>query len=157
MTTAGDDRDYVPALGQHWLTPLDPIRADLARLLKTIGTYMLALMMTIAPVLSAHAGAGHDHTLSGHVLEVETRADDHHTDGHDHDHEASSEHDDGTHGAADTLCCEDVGLCSVGYVLPLNGGKTSSPHVASYGLPGDASPWHDHLGRPDGPPPRSHS
>jgi len=157
MTTASDDRDYVSALGQHWLMPLDPARERAGRFLSLIGPFLLALVLTIAPALGAYASAGHDHTFGGHSLQVESHGDDHHTDGYDHDHIASSADDNATHGAADTLCCEDIGLCSVGFVLPLNGSKTSSPHVASYGLPHNALPWYDHLGRPDGPPPRSHS
>lgn len=150
MTTASDDRDYVSALGQQRLMSLDPARERAGRFLSLIGTFLLALVVTIAPALGAYASAGHDHTLGGHSLQVERHGD-------DHDHNASFADDNVTHGAADTLCCEDIGLCSAGFVLPLSGSKTSSPHVASYGLPDNALPWYDHLGRPDGPPPRSHS
>ena len=93
---------------------------------------LLALGLATLPVLNALATANHD------------------------DHDAAPDESSTEHSFDGDLCCEDVGLCSVGLVMPKMDRTSCSIQISHFGLPGNSTPRLESFGCPDGPPPRSH-
>ncbi len=149
-------------MGNGWHIFADVLKSA-RRTLEVLRVVMLTAGLVTVPILNANASASHDDLFSSHIVHAagteggHHAGNDHHADGGHHDVEALPDDSDAPQKNTETLCCEDIGLCSVGLVLPEI--KRASPLAlnGNYGLPANAAPWLHHVGRPDGPPPRSQS
>lgn|GEM_PF-6343601 len=123
---------------------------------------LLALGLATLPVLNALATANHDDPFESHIIhaasaEYNHHAEDDHQALHNHDdHDAAPDESSTEHSFDGDLCCEDVGLCSVGLVMPKMDRTSCSIQISHFGLPGNSTPRLESFGCPDGPPPRSH-
>jgi len=133
------------------------------RTLEISRVVLLAAGLVTVPILNATASANHDHPFDSHIFHAAESEDGHHTEGDSHSdldhHESVDLQDDGdtSRSTANEICCEDIGLCSVGLVLPQVERMSQFPPISKHDHPGNAVPWLNHLSRPDGPPPRSQS
>jgi len=121
---------------------------------------VLSFVLVVAPVISAEARGNNHHSIGAHGM---VEADIH--DSHRHDGGPTA-HSDELQGPSysgvaspgfERLCCEDIGLCSAGFVMPQLNDVSSADFRMTRNRPANSAALLQISGRPDAPPPRSQS
>ncbi len=121
---------------------------------------VLSFVLVIAPVIGAEARSNSHHSIGAHgMVETDIR-DSYRLDG---DTTAlSDEHQEPSHNGVagsgfERLCCEEIGLCSVGFIIPQLNDVSSADSRMIQNRPTNSAALLQTSGRPDAPPPRSQS
>lgn len=145
-------------------TAFKTITARARSALRVASVVVLSTGLVGMSILDAIASTNDDHFRGGHGIHSVIPEVDHDHEGHHHiaDHRAAHDHDrshaqheDDQEPSDPTLCCEDIGICAIGVVLPNLDRESDHPLSVTFKLPAEVAVSPQNLCLPDGPPPRS--